>query len=152
MNNNPKCEKKCLDCYHCEPRCIQSCRDCNRCTGVGMFSTYNGIRHPVPRDMLQLTRKSEMEYFPNSQSKLSEVQKSDKYIPKPMYCKTKKCLQRKTNKENKNVISNSDVGLCYFCNQHDIQKNRQIFPPDTRGQGTLSFSETGGEITSWSVL
>lgn len=154
MNNNPKCEKRCLECYHCEPRCIQSCRDCSKCSTY-MFSTYNGIRHAVPRDMLQLTRKNEMEYFPNNQSKLSEVQKSDKYVPIPMYCqkRNKECLKRKTREENRQVIQNSDVSLCYFCDPHDYQRGRQIFPPDARGQGTLSFSEYGGgEITSWSVL
>ena len=69
-----------------------------------------------------------------------------------MYCGTKKCLKRNSKEENKNVIMNSNVGLCYFCKPEDIHKNRVIFPPNIRGQGTLSFSEQGGEITEWSVL
>jgi len=148
MNNNPNCKKKCLDCYHCQPRCIQSCRDCHRCKTFMLDP--KGMNHPVPRDMLLLTRKNEAELY-GGNSKVSEVQPSDSYAPKPMYCKTKKCLKRNTKEENANIIMNSKFGLCYFCKPEDIHSNRVIFPPDTRGQGTLSFSEHGGEISDFAV-
>lgn len=149
MNNNPNCNKTCLDCYHCEPRCIQSCRDCHRCKTFPLER--KGLNHPIPRDMLLLTRKREMENFNNSQ--ISDVQPSDSYVPTPLYCQTKKCLQRNTKEENAKTIMNSDVGLCYFCDRKDVQKPRTIFPPDALGRANLSFSEYGGgEITRWSVL
>jgi len=149
MNNNPNCRKRCLECYHCEPRCIQSCRDCHRCkTFMLEPSDFN---HPIPRDMLLLTRKNESKVG-DCDSKISEVQKSDKYVPKPLYCKSKKCLERKTLKEHEKVITNSDVSLCYFCTPKEINEKRMVFPADTFGRSTISFSEYGGEKVEFSVL
>jgi hypothetical protein len=152
MNNNPNCKKNCLDCYHCEPRCIQSCRDCHRCKTFMMDPT--GLNHPVPRDMFMLTRNNEAELYGNDpNSKISEVQCSDSYVPKPLYCRSKKCLKRTTTEENAKKITNTNVGLCNFCKPEDINNNRCLFPNHVRGRSTLSFSEYGGgEITSWSVL
>lgn len=127
MNNNPTCNKRCLECFHCEPRCIQSCRDCHRCNTFMIDRV--GSNHPVPRDMFLLTRNNE-DIYSNS--------------PRPMYCKTKKCIKYESI-ENAKTIMNSDVSLCYFCKPNEINKNRLIFPPDIKKQGVLFLSERNGE-------
>jgi len=148
MNNNPNCKKKCLDCYHCEPRCIQSCRDCHRCRTFMMNpSEFN---HPVPRDMFMLTRNNEFEQS-NEDSKISDVQPDDTYVPKPMYCATKKCLVRDLMK-NAKTIMDSNVSLCYFCTPKDMNSDREIFK-NAKGRGTVPYSVYGnGEIVEYSVL
>lgn len=130
MNNDPQCKKKCLDCIHCIHSCNLSCRDCHRCQ---TFFQYNRQPpHDIPRDMFALTKG-----LPG---------KCD-YRPTPMYCLG---IPKTTAEANAKKITNSDVGLCYFCSIEDMHKPRKVFGPGTERLGLMNFSEYGGQYETTS--